>query len=577
MEKCRKVFAAAAAMILLASACASIQGAGLDGALADETVDAWITLAQDNIQIQGSGATVSGNTVTILVGGTYGLRGLLTEGQVVVDARGQDTVKLLLSGAEVRNSTDAALRVSNAGSTILLLDAGTENCFQSGQKLDVTTAQKDDSAAGGAIYARDDLTIQGSGTLIVGGYINNGIHTTNALVVEGGDIRIEALNDGLKGKDSVTVRDGSIVITAGGDGIQANDTTGEGYGTITLEGGSIQIVSQGDGIQAETALTITAGEIDVTAGGGSGQAQTMLTEKWGKSGRWPQGWDMEEEDTVSAKGLKSGTALTVSGGEITVDTKDDGLHSNGTIRICGGGVAVSSGDDGIHADDGLWIEAGEIQILQSYEGLEANQITLSGGNISIVSSDDGVNANGGSAAMGGRGGMASGTAGEMPNLIISGGTLRVNAEGDGLDSNGNLLIQGGVVVVDGPQSSGNGALDSGSESGGVCQVSGGTVLAIGAAGMAESFGEGSAQCSFFCTVSGIRAGSQLTIQDSEGQVLFTHTAAKSASSVVFSSPELRVGQTYTLTVDGQPTQITQTAVTTGAGGYGPNSFMRRGW
>lgn len=260
MGKYKKLFIVTTLMMLLAWSCGSFPGSGRPGsALAEEKADAWITLAQDNIQVQGSGAVVSGNTVTILVGGTYGLRGLLTEGQLIVDARGKDTVKLLLSGAEIRNSTGAALRVSNAGSTILQLEAGTENRFQSGQEVDVTTAPKDDSATGGAIYARDDLKIQGSGTLTVGGYINNGIHTTNALAIAGGDIYIEALNDGLKGKDSVTVRDGNITITAGSDGIQANDTTGEGYGTITIAGGSIQIVSQGDGIQAETALSIEGG------------------------------------------------------------------------------------------------------------------------------------------------------------------------------------------------------------------------------------------------------------------------------------------------------------------------------
>lgn len=169
---------------------------------------------------------------------------------------------------------------------------------------------------------------------------------------------------------------------------------------------------------------------------------------------------------------------------------------------------------------------------------------------------------------GGAEGVASGEAEDSstPMLRITGGRLHVNAEGDGLDSNGDLVIEGGEIIVDGPSRSGNGALDSGSESGGGCRVDGGTVLAIGASGMAESFDSASAQPSFRHDLGEtLPAGSEIAVLDARGNVLASHTAAKSFSSVVFSSPELALGETYTLVAGEQSVEITMDSTSVGSG------------
>lgn len=160
-------------------------------------------------------------------------------------------------------------------------------------------------------------------------------------------------------------------------------------------------------------------------------------------------------------------------------------------------------------------------------------------------------------------------------LKISGGTLYVNADGDGLDSNGDLIVEGGITIVDGPTNSGNGALDSGSENGGSIVCNGGTIIAIGASGMAESFESDSAQCSFIKTFSGtMSAGTQITITDENGKTIFEHKSAKSFNSVVFSSPDLVLGNTYTITVGDQTETITIESISNGASsGFGiPGSF-----
>ena len=277
---------------------------------------------------------------------------------------------------------------------------------------------------------------------------------------------------------------------------------------------------------------------------------------------------MEEEGGASAKGIKSGTSLTISGGTFCLNTLDDAIHSNGTVAITGGNYEISTGDDGIHGDMELAVEDGNIQILQSYEGLEANQITISGGQISVVSSDDGINASGGPSGrgMGGAAETSSDGAAEMPNIYILGGEITVDAGGDGVDSNGNLYVEGGTLIIDGPAGSGNGSIDVGTENGGVCEITGGTVLAVGSSGMLETFGSGSAQYSFCCVLdTPLEAGGELTISDSEGNVLISRTAKRQVSSVIFSSPDLKDGETYTIGAGEETMKITLNGISTMAG------------
>lgn len=566
---------------------------GISCALAEETVQ--ITLGPEiAVSPETDGVSVKDSTVTIREEGLYALSGTLEGGQIIVDAGGKDTVTLLLQGVTVCHGELPALMVENAGLTVLSLAAGTENTFISGEAADVQTAAPAPGAEGGAIRARDDLAIEGDGALTVGGYLNNGIHTSNRLTISGGEITVEAVGHGVKGKDAVLIEGGVLNVTSGKDGVTSDDTTGEGYGVVAIRGGALTVHAGGDGIQAETLLDISGGALDITAGGGSADVKYDEPDDWGgwRGGRWP-GFDVheDEEDTVSTKGLKSGDAMTVSGGTITVDAADDAVHAGGDITITGGVLTLSTGDDGVHSDTSLTVEDGVITVLASYEGMEANQILLSGGVIDITSADDGLNANGGEAFGmgfgGGRGGFGGGrgfgghggpgndqtvTAPEdMPNLRITGGKLHVNAEGDGLDSNGHIIVEGGEIVVDGPSRSMNGAIDTGSENGGVCEVHGGLVLAIGASGMAETFGGDSTQCSFQVTMRTISAGEEIVITDSKGTELMRHTTLKDCSSIVFSSPELILGETYTVTAGGQSAQVTLNSVSNG------DRSMRRSW
>lgn len=593
--------------------------------------DGSITLSPDGSTSTDASVLIDGQTVTITQEGTYQIAGTLDDGALIVESGENAKITLVLGGVSIKNTTGAAIQIGTADDVTIELAEGTTNVLQSGEEVDIAAATESEEASGGALQSKADLKIKGKGSLTVLGYLNNGIHCTKDLKIKNGNISVTALGHGIKGKKSVTVSGGTVTVTSGKDGITSDETENEEKGFVTIEGGEIIITSAGDGVSAETTLTVTGGVISIISGGGSANAQQKTDNMRG----W---WDFDnsasDDDSASCKGLKAGKALVISGGSITIDAQDDALHTDGDMTISGGECILSTGDDGAHADLSLTVLDGKITVLTSYEGLEANQITLAGGDLDITASDDGINANGGSDGFsggfgggfgGGSGGMGGSFGGrrndttnqggdttppdnsnmqnppdgnapsgnpptmpgqdaadstttddttdKQPVLLITGGKITVNADGDGLDSNGNLRVEGGDITINGPSNGGNGAIDIGTENGGAGFISGGTLIALGTSSMAENFGSTSTQCAFLVTMNSFGAGETITITDSQGNVLYTGVTVKSANSVVFSSADLTVGETYTVTIGSSSATVTQSSTVVGStngfgGGFG---------
>lgn len=582
--------------------------------------DGSITLSPDGSTSTDASVRIDGQTVTITQAGTYQIAGTLGDGALIVESAENAKITLVLGGVSIKNSTGAAIQISTADDVTIELAEGTTNVLQSGEEVDIAAATESKEASGGALQSKADLKIKGKGSLTVLGYLNNGIHCTKDLKIKNGNISVTALGHGIKGKNSVTVSGGTVTVTSGKDGITSDETENEEKGFVTIENGEIIITSAGDGVSAETTLTVTGGVISIISGGGSANAQQKTDNMRG----W---WDFDnsasDDNSASCKGLKAGKALVISGGSITIDAQDDALHTDGDMTISGGECILSTGDDGAHAALSLTVLDGKITVLTSYEGLEANQITLAGGELDITASDDGINANGGSdgfsggfgGGFGGRRSDMNSQSGDMtppdnsnmqtppdgnapsgnpptmpgqdaadstttddttdkqPVLLITGGKITVNADGDGLDSNGDLRVEGGDITINGPSNGGNGALDIGTENGGAGVIAGGTLIALGTSSMTENFGSTSTQCAFLVTMNSFGAGETITITDSQGNVLYTGVTVKSANSVVFSSPDLVVGETYTVTIGSTSATVTQSSTVVGnsngfGGGFG---------
>ena len=155
-------------------------------------------------------------------------------------------------------------------------------------------------------------------------------------------------------------------------------------------------------------------------------------------------------------------------------------------------------------------------------------------------------------------------------IHISGGNITVinqtARDADGLDSNGDIIISGGVIRVSLTNSGSNSALDYGSESGGIMEISGGEVIACGSYSMAEGFDDSSTQCAILYNIKrGAAAGTMIALEDNAGNILLEYEAPCSFSSVALSCPEMKLGETYTIVIGDSVEEITLDTVSASFG------------
>lgn len=476
----------------------------------------YIRLEGDTISYEGENAGVDGSVLTITSAGVYDISGTLNDGQILVDSQYEGTVTLILNGANITSSNSAPIFIRNAEKVIITLADGTQNIVSDGATYVFDSVDLDEPNAG--IFSKDDLTINGNGSLTVNANFNNGIASKDNLKITGGNITVNAVNDGIEGKNYIAVNNGTITVNAGADGLQSNNDEDAEKGFVLIEGGTLNITSVMDGIQAETSLAINGGTVSIATGGDSAQSY---------------------DSDASAKGLKANVDITIAGGVVNIDSFDDAINSNVSISINGGNILIASGGDGIHANVTLTINNGEVNIAKAYEGIESAVITINGGSVRLNSSDDGVNGSDGSSSAGQpqQGMLETGNA----HLYINGGYLFVDALGDGIDINGPIDMTAGTVIVNGPVENMNGPLDYSS----AFNLTGGYLLAVGSSGMAQAPSASSTQYSVqYGFESQQAAGTLVHIETESGEEILTFMPTKAYQSVVLSSPALANGSTY---------------------------------
>ena len=468
----------------------------------------WNTAGATHITLSGGGAVISGGgaytydgDLIIANAGRYVVSGTLTDGSIIVDTNKSAKVWILLDGVELSCADDACLRIDQADKVFLTLAEGSVNTMSSGEVYSEAALA---DGTGGVIYAHDDLTINGSGSLALTAAYMHGVDANDELVIAGGSITVDAVGDALHVRDALCIADAVLSLTAGDDGIDINSEDGYYY----MESGSLSIVSGDDAIHTVCPVLLAGGELNIAAA-------------------------------------------------------DDAIHSDSAIRVSGGTILVS----------------------ECCEGLEAVTIEVSGGEITVHASDDGLNANGGSGfgMMGGpwmmdaQSGDTQSTETDETWIHISGGSITVineNArDADGLDSNGDIIITGGSIRISLSGNGSNSAIDYGSESGGVCEISGGDVVACGSYTMAEGFSDTSTQCSILYNISsGVSAGTTVSLEDADGNVLIRYEAPCSFSSVCLSTPELKLGENYLIVIGEKAEAITLEEVSASYGNAQSEGF-----
>lgn len=576
-----------------------------------------VTLTDSSATAKGkyTGYEIDGTDVSITAAGTYVFSGDCDNGSITVK-KGVTGVTIVLNGLTLTNDDSAAITLNKTAEASLIAAAGTTNTV-------ADTEGSNDENAAVKVKSGASLSIGGTGTLTVDGNAKNGIKGAADAVITVAEVKlnINAANDGLSCDDELNITGGTLSITAGGDAVKASPDTGDtenpdttSLGNVTISGGTLTLNATEDGIQADGDLTISGGTFHVKTNGGH---TTALT-----------------DDSASCKGFKAGKTLTVTGGTLTVDSADDALHANTDVTISGGTLTLATGDDGVHADNDLVIGAKgssstttpKISITASYEGLEGTTVNVYSGDIDVAASDDGVNA--ASSQLGERsdkyainiaGGdlyIDAGSDGLDSNNDISmtGGKVEVygaDAMMDAaIDYDGTFTLSGGTLFGAGMEPTAGTqayiAVGETSPSGG---MGGGPNGQGGGQGMTppgdangttdgnrptppnfsgntstdgtftpptkpsggKADGKPSGNLPNRESALGIKEGSVITVQDSSGKTLYTATALGSMSSVIFSSVDIKEGETYTVLVGGTSVGTAEAKLGT-AGSSNNNGF-----
>ncbi len=527
----------------------------------DEASAVKIELNGDTATASSDSVKINGSRVQLTEEATYIISGTLNDGMLVVNAPDTAKLQLVFNGVSITSSSSAALYILGADKVFLTLAAGTQNSLTNGGSF----TPIDDENIDAALYSKQDLTINGSGSLTVTSPVGHGIVSKDDLVITGGTLQVDAASHGLDANDSLRFTNAVLTATAGKDGIHCENKDDASRGFVYISGGRMELKAEGDGISAGYYLYVTDGSIDILAGGGYENGDQHSSGNWGGfpgGGGWGGGGgrpraSASDDDSTSMKGLKAADALRIEGGSFTIDAADDAIHADTDLMILGGSFTIASGDDAVHAEDTLTITDCQMEITTCYEGLEALHIAVSGGNIKLKATDDGLNAAGGTDASGtggrddmfGGGGWGSGNS--NGSIVVSGGTLYINSSGDGMDANGTLEVSGGEVTIVGPTSGDTATLDY--DKTGI--ITGGTFIGTGSTMMAQSFSD-STQGVIAIQLSTQSAGTQITVTDSNGQVYFDYAPELGFQVVILSSPQLVSGQTYTITIGAQSGEVT---------------------
>lgn len=639
-----------------------------------------ITLNGDDCEIAGDGVYSYDGNVVIATTGKYVVSGTLDDGSIIVDAYDASKVWIMLNGVSVNRSDDAAFRVDQADKVFLTMAEGTENTFTSGEEY---SDEALDDGTDGAIFAHDDLTINGSGSLYVVANYRHGIEANDDLVITGGTIAVDAPEDAININNNFRMRDAYVTLACDDDGLVVKKED-DGYlymesgtlditsgddgihtaGDVTIDGGDLTIVAGDDGIHSDTAVAVSDGTIlisecyegieaitiDITGGditvyptddginanGGSGDMMGGFGGGQGGMGGGHGGPpDMNRDENGSGNGDASTDAENASGSQndngIAVTNGEENSANNDTDNgnarndVNDGAVSSDNADnngnnqppqmpDGNFGKNGNDSENGDA----STDTDNASGSQNGNGNV-VTNGDENYadNTGNGNAKNDVSDGVSAFSNNTENNEItnensdtdedeetyvkITDGTITIinetGQDADGIDSNGDILITGGTIRVSLPGDGSNNALDYGSESGGICKIDGGNVIACGGSAMLEEISATSEQCSImYNTEETVVAGTTAGLQDADGNVLLSYDVPCSYSSVVLSCADMQLNQTYQVLANGEVAEevtLEETATTVGTsqnnmrggiGGHGgmgggPNGGMggRGGW
>ncbi|MBQ1821404.1 MAG: carbohydrate-binding domain-containing protein [Clostridia bacterium] len=468
-----------------AAAQASAASGAVPEALNDPTDASKETTETFSVTSDDGEISPDGSVYTITAAGDYTVTGALSDGQIVVNAGGEDEVKLILDNASISCSTGAPILVLNAGKATVKAEKDSYNTVADLRAGSADSLSGSEENYDAAIWAACDLNLSGSGTLIVTTGFDNGVKSKDDLKIKNLTLKVTACGNALKGNDSVEIQSGELIlISTASDGVKTENSDvsskGNHRGTVTISGGQVDVYAACDAISAAYNVEISEEETCVvnlyTASYASEAAEAASSQEmylivpvslysddyryyaylynddetdgvwaectydtmvysgrrasyYGLVFRVPDGYQNILFQIVDGGAAPDGSNYAASTGGETVNTSMNGYligSVSGTV-ISGDWVQLSSG-------------SGSNKTTFSSKGIKAaNEVVINGGTVTIFAMDDGVHANGGDA-------LEDGTTGGG-NITVSGGTVTITSADDGMHADNALTVNGGTIRV----------------------------------------------------------------------------------------------------------------------------------
>lgn len=468
----------------------------------------------DYMAITGQGAlTVNGNYNSAISSRD---ELIIESGSFVVNAAGP-AIKgrdyLIINGGDFKiNSGGDAIKsdkelVANQG--FVEINAGT---FHIVSQKDGITAITDLRINAGSF----DITTGGGSTAVPDSTISaKGLKSDNSIEINGGSFKLSSSDHAISASNKLIIHAGDFNINSVGDAIKSNAKSLTHLGLIEIHGGTFHIVSQKDGFTALTDLKITAGDFDITTGGGS---------------------TMERDTTISAKAIKCGDRIEISGGAFKLNSSDNAIDASNHLFLNAGEFQLSSSNKPLDSDSTLTIRSAKVDIIKAMKGVSSHKIYLLGGVLTVNSQNDCLKASK----------RQDIDVNDGSSIVIDGAELYLDTQkGDALDSNGSITINSGVVVVQGSSSSKDDALkyrESFTINGGVVVASGGNSLLPNKATELVTVG--------IKFRSLIVPGMIINIQDEAGNTVISYKSDKLAYYMVIAHKDLKLNTKYNLYIGG---------------------------
>ncbi|MCR4648439.1 MAG: carbohydrate-binding domain-containing protein [Lachnospiraceae bacterium] len=482
----------------------------------------------DKEKIEGSGAEVTDDGITITSEGEYILTGTYKNKQITVEAAEDAKVRLILKDAVIENENGAAIYVKSADKVFVTLAADSSNTI-SGVSQTISEEEETDAA----VYSKSDLTVNGEGSLIVKCFDGKGIVSKDDLKIISGSINIESSDHALSGKDSVRIAGGNINVKAGCDGIHSGNDDDPEKGYVYIADGNVEIDALDDGIHAETGTLIAGGNINIIN---------------------------------SEEGIE-GEIVEIAGGEINVNSNDDGINATDGSGSSDFGVFASKDFNSSQLNNfnetlDKTFQFKELPPDGFKENKDENRMkpgfaenSENGGGVITPEFDDNFQRKGPGFIEGFEKESENDTSIDLTQsvyILISGGEVCVNAGGDGIDANGSVYITGGNVRISGPENGANGFFDYDLKA----VITGGSLVAAGSDEMAMNF-TGATQGAILFNLSKIYdPGEEIIVKDEESNVVLQYTPLCKFESIILSAKDIKEGETYIVTVGGETQSIT---------------------